>query len=62
MKVGEIDIKWEMGYEAASDLLKAIQTVAGSAGIKRVDGMDFKVYEIPGQGIRVDIAEEFYQV
>jgi len=59
MKVGEIDIKWDMGYEAASDLLEAIQVVCGS-GIRKVEGSLFEVTKHE-QGIRVDIDKSFYE-
>ena len=64
MKVGEIDIKWDMGYEVAADILQAIQTVCSSDGLVAVEGRDFKVIKASsGSGIiTLMIDKEFYQV
>lgn len=64
MIVGEIDIKWDMGYEAAADLLQAVETLAETAGITRVDGIAFKAvkFEVGTEHERivVTIQRDFY--
>ena len=66
MLVGDIEIKWDMGNEAAADLLQAIETLAETRGITRVDGTAFKAtkFEVDTaqERIVVTIARDFYGV
>lgn len=60
MKIGEIEIKWDMGYESAADLLEAIQVVCGSRYQKLVRNDYFTVEKMDDGRVVVTIENSFY--
>jgi hypothetical protein len=56
MIVGEKDIKWDFGWEYATEILQAIHLLA-TTNLQRVDGEHFKAYWA-GETLRIDIPRE----
>jgi limonene-1,2-epoxide hydrolase len=57
--VGNREIKWDMGYDAAVDVLTAIQTVIDNPGFSSVKGEEFHV-ELREDAMVVTIAPDFW--
>lgn len=55
LQVGSEDVRWDMGWQMAAELLSAIQMLSmPNTAIKRIDADDFKAYWV-GDTLRIDI-------